>query len=57
MAIITGKVQLFENADSKVHEIGQPFARKKGDKWFTLEGKPLTVIIFKKGELLKKDKK
>lgn len=60
MAMITGKVQLSDDSDSKTREVGQPFARKdeKGG-WVTLDGKTLTSYVIEAKTLISKinDKK
>lgn len=41
MAMITGKVQVYESPNTTDLEVGQPFARKQDEHWVTLEGKNL----------------
>lgn len=57
MAMLTGKVQVYENP-SRDLEVGTAFARKNDHgEWVDLEGKLLKVVKISAGELLEKVKK
>lgn len=57
MAVITGKVQLFEDNESKTREVGQPFARKENGRWVDLDGKNVSHKEITSQDLAAKIKK
>ena len=54
MAMITGKVQIYESSTEKESASGTVFARKKKDgTWVSLKGKPLKTFKAKKFKIIK----
>lgn len=55
--MMTGRVQFNEYVKARKINIGEPFARKVGNKWFSLDGKELktySVSLSKRKKDLKK---
>lgn len=58
MAMITGKVQLFEDQDdSKKRVVGQVLVRKLASGYVNLDGKKVTKKTINKSELIENIKK